>query len=163
MICDNARFHTSQEVIEYLWEHEDRIEVHLLPNYSPDYNPIERVWWHLHENITRNHRCKDLGELLDRVFTWLEQGKPVRDRGFGLPEGEGRLSHFPLTCPCLERISLALPTSGVSEESVLVPSRHGVPSQPGCHTRASGFPPQRGGPRKPGATPRGLDHEDQKP
>ena len=50
VICDNAGFHTSHEVIEYLWEHEGRIEVHLLPNYSPDYNPIERVWWHLHED-----------------------------------------------------------------------------------------------------------------
>ena len=50
VICDNAGFHTSQAVIEYLWKHEGRIEVHLLPSYSPDYNPIERVWWHLHED-----------------------------------------------------------------------------------------------------------------
>ncbi len=76
VICDNAGFQTSHEVIEYLWEHEGRIEVHLLPNYSPDYNPIERVWWHLHEEITRNHRCKDLGELLEKVFAWLEQENP---------------------------------------------------------------------------------------
>jgi len=62
VICDNAGFHTSHEVIESLGKHEGRIEVHLLPNYSPDDNPIERVWWHLHEDITRNHRCKDLGE-----------------------------------------------------------------------------------------------------
>jgi transposase len=56
VICDNAGSHTSLEVIQYLWKHEDRLEVHLLPAYSPDLNPIERVWWHLHENITRNHR-----------------------------------------------------------------------------------------------------------
>src|SRR6266446_8828296 len=63
VICDNAGFHTSHAVIEYLWKHEGRIEVHLLPSYSPDYNPSERVWWHLHEEITRNHRCKDSKEL----------------------------------------------------------------------------------------------------
>ena len=27
-----------------------RIDLHLLPKYSPDCNPIERVWWNLHES-----------------------------------------------------------------------------------------------------------------
>lgn len=76
VICDNAKFHTSQAVIEYLWKHEGRIEVHLLPNYSPDLNPIERVWWVLHEHVTRNHRCKSLEELLEMVFDWLEERTP---------------------------------------------------------------------------------------
>jgi putative transposase len=78
VICDNAGGHTSLEVIQYLWKWEGRIEVHLLPSYSPDLNPIERVWWHLHENITRNHRCKDLSELLDQVFAWLGQENPFQ-------------------------------------------------------------------------------------
>jgi putative transposase len=86
VICDNAGFHTSHEVIEYLWKHEGRIEVHLLPSYSPDYNPIERVWWHLHEDITRNHRRKDLGELLDRVFAWLGQENPFEIEGSVYPK-----------------------------------------------------------------------------
>lgn len=86
VICDNAGFHTSLEVIQFLWKHEDRIRVHLLPSYSPDYNPIERVWWHLHETITRNHRCKDLTELLDRVFTWLEQENPFQIEGSVYPK-----------------------------------------------------------------------------
>ena len=88
VICDNAGFHTSHEVIEYLWKWEGRIEVHLLPNDSPDYNPIERVWWHLHENITRNHRCKDLGELLDRVFAWLGQENPFEIEGSVYPKAK---------------------------------------------------------------------------
>lgn len=95
VICDDAGFHTSHEVIEYLWEHEGRIEVHLLPNYSPDYNPIERVWWHLHEDITRNHRCKDLGELLDRVFTWLERESPFEIEGSVYPKAKAGCSTFP--------------------------------------------------------------------
>ncbi len=76
VICDNAKFHTSQAVIEYLWAHEGRIEVHLLPNYAPDLNPIERVWWVLHEHLTRNHRCKSPEELLELVFAWLEERNP---------------------------------------------------------------------------------------
>jgi putative transposase len=86
VICDRAGFHTSGEVIEYLWEWEGRIEVHLLPAYSPDYNPIERVWWHLHEEITRDHRCRDMGQLLDRVFAWLGQGNPFEIEGSVYPK-----------------------------------------------------------------------------
>ena len=69
VICDNAELSHEPEVIEYLWKWEGRIEVRLLPPSSPDLNPIERVCWHLHENITPTHRCKDLGELLNQVFT----------------------------------------------------------------------------------------------
>ena len=28
------------------------------------------MWWHLHETITRNHRCPTIDELLDQVFAW---------------------------------------------------------------------------------------------
>ena len=44
VICANTSGHTSLEVIQYLWEWEGRIEVNRLPSYSPDLNPIERVW-----------------------------------------------------------------------------------------------------------------------
>jgi putative transposase len=88
VICDNAGSHTSHEVIECLWEHEGRIEVHLLPSYSPDYNPIERVWWHLHEEITRNHRCKDPKELLDKVFAWLGEENPFEIEGSVYPKAK---------------------------------------------------------------------------
>jgi putative transposase len=44
-----------------------------LPTHAPDANPIERVWWHLHEEITRWHRCHTLEELLDLVFAWLQK------------------------------------------------------------------------------------------
>jgi transposase len=88
VICDKAGFHTSHAVIEYLWEHEGRIAVHLLPSYSPDYNPIERVWWHLREEITRNHRCKDPKELLDKVFAWLGEGNPLEIEGSVYPKAK---------------------------------------------------------------------------
>jgi len=76
VICDNAIFHKCRAVGEYLVEHGDRIVIHFLPKYAPDLNPIERIWWHLHEEITRNHRCKTMDELLDLVFKWLERRRP---------------------------------------------------------------------------------------
>lgn len=72
VICDNARFHDCKAVREYLAQWAHRIELHYLPKYAPETNPIERVWWHLHETITRNHRCQTLDELLDQVFAWAK-------------------------------------------------------------------------------------------
>jgi putative transposase len=65
----------------YLWEQRDRIDLHLLPAYSPDCNPIERVWWHLHEEITRNHRCQAMRELLDLTFAWFRSKNPFQVEG----------------------------------------------------------------------------------
>lgn len=84
VICDNARFHTtagSRLVRRYLAEHGDRIVLHYLPAYSPQDNPIERVWWHLHEEITRNHRCAEIGELLDLTLAWLDERGPFKIEG----------------------------------------------------------------------------------
>lgn len=81
VICDNAKCHLSEEVMIYLWEHRERVEVHLLPAYSPDANPIERVWWHLHEEVTRNHRCQTMEELLELTFAWLGSRTPFQVEG----------------------------------------------------------------------------------
>jgi transposase len=81
VICDQAKCHTSVAVAIYLHEHRARIKLHLLPAYSPDCNPIERVWWHLHEEITRNHRCQTMQELLDLTFAWLKSRNPLKVEG----------------------------------------------------------------------------------
>jgi putative transposase len=81
VICDNAKCHTSNEVAVYLYEHRARIDLHYLPAYSPDCNPIERVWWNLHDQITRNHQCKSMEELLDLTFTWLGGRNPFKVEG----------------------------------------------------------------------------------
>jgi putative transposase len=75
VLCDNAGFHTaegSKLVRAYLKEWGHRVKVHYLPKYAPDTNPIERVWWRLHEAVTRNHRCQSMQELLDLTFDWFE-------------------------------------------------------------------------------------------
>ena len=77
VICDNAKFHDSRAVRQYLTEPGQRIELHWLPKYDPKSNPIERMWWKLHEEITRNHRCQSMAELLDLVFVWIEGREPV--------------------------------------------------------------------------------------
>lgn len=78
VICDNARFHDSRAVRKYMAEHGDRIKLHFLPKYAPQSNPIERVWWKLHEAITRNHRCWSMEALLNVVFDWLDDRQPMQ-------------------------------------------------------------------------------------
>jgi transposase len=75
VICDNARFHDCRRVRQYLAQWGHRITLHFLPKYAPETNPIERVWWHLHEEITRNHRCRTIDELIELVFDWLNYRK----------------------------------------------------------------------------------------
>lgn len=72
VICDNAKSHTAKRVQHYVAQHGGRIVVHYLPAYAPQTNPIERVWWHLHEEVTRNHRCSTMTELLNMVRDWLD-------------------------------------------------------------------------------------------
>jgi transposase len=76
VVLDNAKIHTCKVVQQVLAAHPGRLELHFLPKYAPECNPVERVWWHLREEITRNHRCQTLEELLDLVFGWLEGRNP---------------------------------------------------------------------------------------
>lgn len=79
VICDNAAFHDCRKVDQYLEQWGHRIEIHFLPKYAPETNPIERVWWHMHETITRNHRCQSIDELLEQVYQWFGQNNNYYD------------------------------------------------------------------------------------
>ncbi|MCA1837319.1 MAG: IS630 family transposase [Actinobacteria bacterium] len=81
VICDNARFHASAAVAAWYGQWYGRVVLHFLPKYAPDLNPIERVWWHLHEEITRNHTCQTIAELVDLTFAWLTARNPFAIEG----------------------------------------------------------------------------------
>jgi transposase len=44
-----------------------------LPPYCPDNNRIERTWEDLHANVTRNHKCRDMSQLMRNVRAWLRR------------------------------------------------------------------------------------------
>jgi transposase len=93
VLCDNAGTHTaegSKLVRAYLREWGHRVKVHYLPRYAPDTNPIERVWWRLHEAVTRNHRCHTMQELLDLTFDWFETRTHFRVRSSVYAETPGK-------------------------------------------------------------------------
>jgi putative transposase len=71
VLWDNAKIHDCALIKKVLARHADRLRVHFLPKYAPQCNPVERVWWHMREEITRNHQCQSLDELISLVFRWL--------------------------------------------------------------------------------------------
>jgi transposase len=50
-----------------------RRRLHPLPPYGPDDNRIERTWEDLHANVTRNHKCRDMRQLMRNVRAWLRR------------------------------------------------------------------------------------------
>ena len=44
LIQDGASYHKSKVVKEFFLEHSSRITVYEFPSYSPDFNPIEKLW-----------------------------------------------------------------------------------------------------------------------
>jgi len=81
VVCDNARTHKAERsrlVKQYLEAWGQRVVLHYLPTYAPECNPIERVWWRLHEAVTRNHRCSSMEGLLGLTFEWLRSRRYFR-------------------------------------------------------------------------------------
>lgn len=71
VVLDNFKIHDSQRTRLALASVGNRIRLHFLPPYCPDHNRIERTWKDLHDNVTRNHRCQNMNDLMTEVFTYL--------------------------------------------------------------------------------------------
>ncbi len=74
LIVDNARFHTpegSKQTERALQALQGRLAVHYLPTYSPDDNPIERFWEDFHAEVTRNHHCPTIDDLVVESDVYL--------------------------------------------------------------------------------------------
>jgi transposase len=73
VILDNYGIHSSKIIAVALSHFAARVRLHFLPPYSPDHNAIERVWQDLHANVTRNHRCANMTELMREVRYYLRK------------------------------------------------------------------------------------------
>lgn len=71
VILDNYKIHSSRVIAIALAHFARRVRLHFLPPYCPDSNRIERVWQDLHANVTRNHRCSGMSELMNNVRYYL--------------------------------------------------------------------------------------------
>jgi len=73
VILDNYGIHSSQVIGIALCHFASRILLHHLPPYCPDDNRIERLWQDLHANVTRNHECRTMTELMGEVRYYLRK------------------------------------------------------------------------------------------
>lgn len=76
IVLDNYIIHKSAKTKRALDAYGERIELHFLPPYSPENNPIERLWKQLHDNVTRNHRHKTMPELWNDVTQFMRNVQP---------------------------------------------------------------------------------------
>lgn len=72
VVLDNYTIHSSRRTRAWLEEHGARIRLHFLPPYCPDENRIERkIWREVHGNVTYNHRCQTIDDLMLEVGVYL--------------------------------------------------------------------------------------------
>lgn len=70
VFCDNARYYRNKKVRAYL--ESSRIQLHFLPPYSPNLNPIERLWKWMKETVVYNTYYEDFYEFKSAVFGFFK-------------------------------------------------------------------------------------------
>ena len=71
LIQDGARYHTSALTKAFFEEQKARLTVFQLPTYSPDYNPIEKLWKKIKDQDTHLHYFPTFESLTNKVETAL--------------------------------------------------------------------------------------------
>lgn len=72
LIMDNATIHRSQETIQFLERHQDKISPFYLPRYSPKLNEVDgRVNRRLKGDVCTNHTYQGIKELEDAARQYL--------------------------------------------------------------------------------------------
>lgn len=72
LILDNASSHKSKSVKGFVESVKERLELIYLPPYSPDLNPVERVWKDLRYKVTHNVYFDSKEALENRVVDYLK-------------------------------------------------------------------------------------------
>lgn len=67
LVQDGARYHTSKAMQAFFARHSERLTVFQLPSYSPDFNPIEKLWKKVKEQETHLHYFPTYESLKEKV------------------------------------------------------------------------------------------------
>lgn len=67
VVVDNARWHHARVLRPWLYQNRHNIRLDFLPAYSPELNPIERVWKLTRRLCTHNRYFENLTELINMI------------------------------------------------------------------------------------------------
>lgn len=67
LVQDGAKYHISAKTREFFDKRQDPLSVYNLPSYSPDYNPIEKLWKKVKKEGTHLHYFPTFQDLVDTV------------------------------------------------------------------------------------------------
>jgi len=79
LIQDGARYHTSKAMKRFFAKKAHRITVYDLPSYSPDYNPIEKLWKKIKEKEIHLHYFPTFDGLKNKVEEALLHFKDLQN------------------------------------------------------------------------------------
>ena len=88
VVVDTYCMHKAKAVEQWLASH-PRVAMLWLPTYGPQAHPMERVFGDGHDQCTRNHKRKRLGDVVHDVERHLRQNRPwlyKRSRLYDAPE-----------------------------------------------------------------------------
>lgn len=74
LILDNASHHHARVVGRWLFHH-PRFKLIFLPPYSPNLNPIERLWRFFHQRVTANHYFETFEEFKNTSLNFFKDLK----------------------------------------------------------------------------------------
>lgn len=66
MVVDNVKYHHAKRLKPILEKYKNRVELVYLPAYSPDLNPVERIWWYMRKKITHNRYIEKMEDRIDK-------------------------------------------------------------------------------------------------
>jgi transposase len=86
LIVDQAPFHGSQKVREWVRAHRTRLRIFFLPKCSPELNPDEQVWNEIKNNQIGKQPIKNKQDLKKRLYSALRSLQRQSERIRSLTE-----------------------------------------------------------------------------
>jgi transposase len=82
LILDNARWHRSRDLKDFLEANWDRLVLIFLPAYSPELNPVERVWRVTRRQVTHNRYFPSIEDLrmalISQFMKWEQPNRVLK-------------------------------------------------------------------------------------
>ena len=81
LVVDNVRYHHAKRLKLILEKYNQRVELVYLPAYSPDLNPVERIWWYMRKKISHNRYVEKMEDRLGYFEQLMNEFATENDLG----------------------------------------------------------------------------------